>query len=209
MDQLVKFLISGGLLKDERIIAAFRLVDRKDFVPRSLASSAYFDEALPIGEGQTISEPGVVAFMLSLLAPRVGDCLVDIGYGSGWQTALLAALVGERGKVYAMERLDKLCEVGKENVKKYKPLFPRIRFYCQNAKDGLPLEAKMVGGFDGLIAAAEVKEVPLAWRDQLKIGGRLIYPRRNSIYKETKLKNNNFKVEIYQGFVFVPFLERG
>ena len=88
------YLQRTGVLKSGKIFDAFGVIDRADFVPEELKSSAYADEALPIGEGQTISQPYTVAFMLSLLDPQPGERIMDVGAGSGWQTAILAYIVG-------------------------------------------------------------------------------------------------------------------
>src|SRR3989338_3825009 len=105
-----------GVLKNPRLIEAFRAVDRKKFVPKEFEDYAYIDEPLSIGEGQTISQPWTVAFMLELLGPKPGENIMEIGYGSGWQTALLAA-VG--ANVWAIERIENLCKWGKDNVKNF------------------------------------------------------------------------------------------
>src|SRR3989344_1328532 len=93
MKPLIDPLVLSGVLKSRGIIEAFQRVDRADFVPDEFRDSAYVDEPLPIGYGQTISQPWTVAFMLELLAPEGGESILDIGSGSGWQTALLAYIV--------------------------------------------------------------------------------------------------------------------
>src|SRR3989344_4989772 len=110
---LADMLIKKGVLKNPRLVEAFKKVDRKNFIPESEKDLAYIDEPLPIGEGQTISQPWTVAFMLELLVPKPNDNILEIGYGSGWQTALLAAC---GANVWAIERIDKLCELGKTNL---------------------------------------------------------------------------------------------
>jgi protein-L-isoaspartate(D-aspartate) O-methyltransferase len=208
--ELVKELKARGVLKSPAIARAFSAVDRSDFVPPNQKFFAYADEPLPIGEGQTISQPYTVAFMLELLVPKAGEYIMDVGHGSGWSSALLSHIVGEKGKVYAMEIVRKLCRFGKGNVKKYPDLFERVAFFCKSAEKGLPTIAKELDGFDGIVAAAEVGEVPSAWREQLKTGGRLVYPQNGSLWKETKLLGGStpkFKKEEFLGFAFVPFLE--
>ncbi len=202
MEELVRNLKNSGVLKTAQLVEAFLKVDRKDFVPENLKDLAYVDEALPIGESQTISQPYTVAFMLELLEPRSGETIMDVGYGSGWTTALLAHIVGPNGKVYAFERVPELCDFGEKNVSKYPDLRKRIIFNCRDASTGVSGEK-----FDGIIVAAEVLEVPGAWREQLKIGGRLVYPRGGAVFKEVKKDENNFLVEKYPGFVFVPFIK--
>ena len=105
MEELVRSLKNSGVLKTAQLVEAFLKADRKNFVPENLKDLAYLDEALPIGEGQTISQPYTVAFMLELLEPQSGQTLMDVGYGSGWTTALLAQIVGDAGRVYAFERV--------------------------------------------------------------------------------------------------------
>ena len=119
MEELVKHLRELGVLKSPQIIAAFLAIDRARFVSDELKAEAYIDEALPIGEGQTTSQPYTVAFMLELLEPQAGEVILDIGSGSGWQTAILAKIAGKTGKVHAVEIIPELCELGRRNVGKY------------------------------------------------------------------------------------------
>src|SRR6056297_3585913 len=116
MENLIKRLIDKGYLKTERIIKAFQDIERKDFIPDESKNRAGKNIPIFIGEGQTISQPLTVAFMLELLSPKKGDKVLDIGSGSGWVTALLAHIVGKEGKVFALERIPKLKEFGRKNV---------------------------------------------------------------------------------------------
>ncbi|MEK9166590.1 MAG: methyltransferase domain-containing protein [Patescibacteria group bacterium] len=213
MDELIQNLQDVGVLHSPNIITAFRAVDRKDFVPKEMKGHAYLDQALPIGMGQTISQPYTVAFMLELLAPEAGSRVMDVGSGSGWQSALLAHAVGGQpageGKVYAFERIPELCKFGAQNLARYPALAKHVQFFCGDASEGLPQQAKDAGGFDGIIAAAEVKEAPRAWREQLKIGGRLVYPQEHAVVKEIKKGENEFEVKSFEGFIFVPFIRDG
>ncbi len=110
MEDLVKHLERHGLLKNESVRDAFLAVDRADFVPERAKKMAYVDRPLSIGEGQTISQPLVVAFMLEALRPREGDKIMDVGVGSGWQTGLLAKIVGDKGKIDAIEVIPQLLQ---------------------------------------------------------------------------------------------------
>ena len=204
MDKLVDSLIKKGILKTPKVIKAFRRIDRKDFVLEKLSSFAYADEALPIGGGQTISQPYTVAFMLELLRPQVGNQILDIGSGSMWQSALLAEIVGA-GRVYAIEINPVVFGIGQGNISKYPKLQKNINAFCQNANIGLPEIAQNISGFDRIIAAAEVEAVSEAWRQQLKINGRLVYPKSRSIFLEIKKSENEFELSEFPGFVFVPF----
>ena len=116
---LVEFLIKEGWLKTPEIIKAFRKIKREDFLPDEMKSSAGLNEALPIGFGQTISQPLTVAFMLELLQPTAGDKILDVGSGSGWTSALLAKIVGKRGRIIAIEKIKELKEFGEKNIAKY------------------------------------------------------------------------------------------
>ena len=208
LDELIKSLKKEGVLKSPSILRALKKVDRKKFVPDAEAALAYSDIPLPIGEGQTISQPYTVVFMLELLKPKSGEHIMDIGSGSGWQTGLLANIVGERGKIYAIEIIPSLCELTKKNIAQFPELEGRVEFYCQSAETGLPEISKKICGFDAIISAAEVEKVPKAWREQLKIGGRLLYPRSRSLFFETKNKDGTFSMHLYPGFAFVPFVEK-
>ncbi|NEJ83132.1 L-isoaspartyl protein carboxyl methyltransferase, partial [Rhizobium leguminosarum] len=100
---LVNYLVMSGILKSKEIINAFTAIDRKDFVGLENVDNAYEDHALSIGYGATISQPTTVAFMLERLGAMPGNIVLDIGTGSGWTTALLATIVGKKGRVYGIE----------------------------------------------------------------------------------------------------------
>lgn len=217
--ELVNELIRGGYLKTPTIIEAFKNIDRADFVLEEYKKEAYGNYPLPIGFGQTISQPLTVAFMLELLQPISGQKILDIGSGSGWQTAILAYIVSQdgiqkskgnpptggqnSGKVFAIERVPELCEFGKNNVSKYNFVKKGIvKFYCQDGSSGLLEEAL----FDGIIAAASAKELPISWKKQVKIGGRIVAPIGNSIWLFIKKSKNEFESFEYPGFVFVPLV---
>lgn len=205
---LVDDLKRSGVLKTPRIIQAFEKIHRADFMPEGMGSLSDIDEPFLIGEGQTISQPTTVAIMLELLQPEPGDKVLDVGYGSGWQTALLASMVGPRGTVYGVERLKKLCAFGKENISKYPFLLEkRVRLYCRDGSKGLPHVAKKEKGFDCIIAAASGTRVPQAFRDQLKVGGRLVLPIRESLWLFVKKKDGSFASKEKPGFLFVPLVE--
>lgn len=200
---LIVRLAQIGVLKSSSIIRALEEVDRADFVPKDLQSLVYEDTPLPIGGGQTISQPYTVVFMLEQLLVEEGGVVLEIGYGSCWQTALLAHLVGSAGRVYAFERLPFLCAWGKDNLQAYPDLARRVRLFCKSGEQGYPEEAP----FDRIIAAAEVAKVPPAWRTQLGSQGRLVYPKDGTLVVETKKKDGSFETAVFPGFVFVPFVE--
>ncbi|MDO8537071.1 MAG: protein-L-isoaspartate O-methyltransferase [bacterium] len=241
---LIQSLISEGYLKTPRIIAAFKAIDRKDFLPRgreaalrgvppNLGREAYGNYPLPIGHGQTISQPLTVAFMLELLEPKLGEKILDVGSGSGWTTALLASVVGEKGRVIAVERISGLCKFGEKNVKKYfdietgivRPHIKRghalvaqdfksprsgvgVKFFCGDASRGLPAGFIPKGGFDKILAgAAATDDIPEIWKKMLKIGGRIVAPVGQSVVVLDKIAKNKFATKEYFGFSFVPLIE--
>ncbi|MBI2025379.1 methyltransferase domain-containing protein [Candidatus Kaiserbacteria bacterium] len=203
MPPLVAHLKQTGVLRSAPVLAAFEEIDRADFVPENLKPLAYEDTALPIGGGQTISQPYTVAFMLEQLQVRGGDTVLEVGYGSGWQTALLSHLVGPSGRVYAFEVLPTLCRLGENNLEKYPHLARRVQFLCRSGEKGYPEKAP----FDRIIAAAEVAEAPPAWREQLRPSGRMMYPKNSALILEEKRRDGSIKAAAFPGFAFVPFVK--
>jgi len=200
MQELIRKLIDSGCMRSERIIEAFGSVDRADFVPEELKSGAYEDTALPIGYGQTISQPCVVAFMLELLHPERGDYILDVGSGSGWQTALLSHIVGKEGRVVAIERVPEVFRYGQERLAKYG--FENIDLI---EGDGT-IDIQEEKYFDKIIAAASGSEVPEAFKRELKIGGTLVIPIRESIFILKKIDDTHFSEREFPGFLFVPLI---
>lgn len=200
MDRLVDGMISSSMLKSPLIIDAFRTIDRKYFVPEEYADGAYIDAPLPIGNYQTISQPSTVAFMLERLDPQGGNKVLDIGSGSGWTTALLCYIVGDKGSVTGVERVDTLVEQGSENLSKF-----RFNNHChiEKAGDKLGLPGEQ---FDRILVSASADEIPEGLFSQLKIGGILVIPIGESIFKFTKVSEAQVDKEEFYGFVFVPLI---
>jgi protein-L-isoaspartate(D-aspartate) O-methyltransferase len=202
---LIDGLIEDGWLKTPRIIDAFRAIAREDFMPDDMKHLAEQDLAFPIGYGQTISQPLTVAFMLEKLQPNRGDKVLDIGSGSGWTTALLAHIVGERGKVIAIEIIPELKELGERNISGYNFIKKGIvKFICVDGSKGFEEQAP----YDRILvsASAYADNIPQEWKDQLKVGGRIVAPIESSIWVFIKKSEQEFEEQEYPDFVFVPLV---
>ncbi|MDD3007054.1 MAG: protein-L-isoaspartate(D-aspartate) O-methyltransferase [Candidatus Pacebacteria bacterium] len=200
MQQLIQNLIDAGYLKTPEIIRAWRKIDRADFIPDDVKKYAYENTPLPIGNGQTISQPQVVALMLELLQPKRGEKILDVGSGSGWQSALLAEIVGETGSVTAIERIPELFALGKNNLEKYN--FHNIESI---EGDGTAL-IKQAGYYDKIIVAAASDSVPEVLKSELKVGGTMIIPIKENIFVLKKIDSEHFLIKEFPGFLFVPLI---
>jgi len=199
-DALVDDLVSSGVLRTAELVEAFRLIDRANFVLPEYKPKAYANKPLPIGFSQTISQPYTVAFMLELLQPKMGHKVLEIGVGSGWQTTMLASVVGAAGSVIGMEVIPELCDFARGNIAKY-DLPGSTSVQCGNAMGGWPQGAP----YDRIIAAATGEELPAAWLEQLKEGGVLVAPVQKSIIRVYRSNDGYVRVE-HPGFAFVPLV---
>jgi protein-L-isoaspartate(D-aspartate) O-methyltransferase len=150
-----------------RVLAALRSVRREWFVPAELQHRAHDDTPLSIGSGQTISQPFIVALMTELLDTRAGDRILEIGFGSGYQTAILAELVGE---VYGIEIVPELARRAQRLL--HGLGYRNVHLKAGDGHHGWPEHAP----YDGILVAAAGGEVPDALRQQLRIGGKLVLP---------------------------------
>ena len=208
-ENLIDSLIKDGYLKTPEIIEAFKKIDRIDFVPEEYKSEAYINAPLPLDFSQTISQPLTVAFMLELLEPKPGEKILDVGAGSGWTAALLAYLVFQNKEVQlprivAIERIPELKEMAEKNISKYNFLEKGIiKIILGDGSKGYKKEAP----YDKIIAAAAAKgDVPVYWKRQLKIGGRIVAPVENSVIVIDKTGRNKYNQKEYFGFSFVPLI---
>ncbi len=204
--KLVEKLKKSGYLKSSEIIKSFKEINRLDFVIDYLKDDAYLNAPLGIGFGQTISQPVTVAFMLELLQAKKGDKVLDIGFGSGWQAALICHIIGEKGKLYGIEIIPELYDFGKKNLDKYQFIKKGIaEVYNTDGYNGLIEKAP----FDKIISAAAPQEgIPPEWKKQLKIGGRLVFPMNDSLWLFEKISEDKFKEKEYKGYIFVPLVRR-
>jgi protein-L-isoaspartate(D-aspartate) O-methyltransferase len=165
-------------ISDERVLAAMARVPRELFVPERLRAFAYSDDALPIGEGQTISPPFVVATICSLLALEGDERVLDVGTGSGYQAAVLAELAVE---VVTIERIPLLAEAARAAL--IAADYGNVEVRVGDGSLGVPERAP----FLGIAVAAAAPDVPSALYDQLVEGGRLVLPRGTRGHQELVL----------------------
>src|SRR5688500_13646812 len=165
--RMVEHLRNHYKIADERVLEAMNRVPRHAFVPEALKAQAYKDNALPISSGQTISQPFIVARMTELLELQGRERVLEIGAGSGYQTAVLANLVR---KVYAIERIEVLANFAKEKLRSLGIGDVSIRI--ADGTNGWPVYAALAA----ILVAAGGPEVPKPLIEQLEIGGRLVIP---------------------------------
>ena len=154
-------------VKDERVLSAMRKVPRHEFLPEAIRGMAYQDSALPLGEAQTMSQPYMVALMSELLGLKGTERVLEIGTGSGYQTAVLAELCE---KVYTVERIKPLAERARANLDRLGYRSVAIKVY-----DGT-YGWKEMSPFDAIMVTAGAPDVPAPLVDQLREGGRMVIP---------------------------------
>lgn len=179
---------------------AFAKIQRKNFVLDEHEGHADIDAPLPIGFGQTISQPTTVRMMLNWLEVEPGNKILDVGSGSGWTTALLSELAGPTGKIYAVERISELVKFGQDNNERIG--VTNAEFHQASTEFGLPKHAP----YDRILVSASAGKLPRELLDQLKPGGKLVIPVRNDILEIEKTPGNNYDIQEHSGFVFVPLL---
>lgn len=199
-DHMVKIQLQGRDIKDEATLNAMRRVKRHEFVPRELWDRAYTDGPLPIGNGQTISQPYIVAFMTQILKLQPEHAVLEVGTGSGYQAAVLAEIVDS---VYTIEIIE---ELGLRARNKLKSLgYPNVLVRIGDGYHGWPEK----GEFDAIMVTAGAEEVPEPLLEQLKDGGRMIIPvGPHSAVRQLVLierKGNKYKSRSMMAVRFVPF----
>lgn len=197
--RMVREQIEARGVRNSRVLAAMRKVERHRFVPEALQRMAYSDQPLPIGHGQTISQPYIVAYMTEALELRPSDRVLEIGTGSGYQAAVLAELVK---KVYSIEIVEALA---KESAERLKNLgYADIQLRTGNGYRGWPEEAP----FDAIIVTAAPERIPSALLDQLAQGGRLVVPVGTMFQELVRVRRtpDGFKEERLLPVRFVPMV---
>ncbi len=176
-ENMVKTQIEARGVKDRRVLEAMHKVERHRFVPEESRYLAYKDMPLPIGKGQTISQPYIVGLMTELLELKGNEKVLEIGTGSGYQAAILAELAGQ---VYTIEILPELASNAEKLLLKLG--YKNIKFKCADGYLGWPEAAP----FDAIMVTCAVKEIPQLLIEQLAEGGRMVIPQGEK-YQELKL----------------------
>ena len=189
----------------QKILDAFSKVKRENFIPRNVKTMAYEDTALPIGHGQTVSQPHTIAIMLSLLDLKKGQKVLEIGSGCGYVLALLSEIVEKEGRVFGIEVVKELAKKSKENLADY---YENVKIYNKNGAEGLEEKAL----FDRILISAAIRDIPEKVMGQLKNNGILVAPKGSRFEQEIIAIQRKSKTEFeikkkIPGFIFVPFVE--
>ena len=203
MEFFIKKWIDEGIIKDKKIAAAFRKADRKYFVPEEYKDNIYSDHPLHIGKGQTISQPTTVAIMTQALEVKPGQKILEIGSGSGWQSAVLSFIVGKKEEIITIEYIKELAELAKNNLKKLN--IKNVLVIHGDGSKGYKKEAP----FDRIILTSAASDFPKPLINQLKEGGIILGPLGSRFEQEmVKARKIDGKLEreYLGGFIFVPLV---
>lgn len=200
--EMIKKQLEGRGIDNQQVLTAFEIVPRHKFVPDRLKDSAYEDRPLPIGNNQTISQPFIVAQMISALEPEVEDRMLEVGTGSGYATAVLSRLVS---RVYTIERYPKLADKARAVFAELG--YDNIEVETGDGTLGWPDREVL---FDGILVSAAAPEVPESLAGQLKAGGRMVVPvgdrSLQQLYRVIKQDDDQFVREKLGGVRFVPLI---
>lgn len=202
LDNLISILKNTKFLTDNKVESAFRNIPRHEFVMPSELDRAYYNEPLPIMKGQTISQPAVVSRMTEWLDIKNGQKILEIGTGSGWQTAILSYMVGN-GTVFSVEIHPELVNFARENLEKLE--IENVHVVLDDGSIGYPKESP----YDRIIITAACSEIPLPLFDQLCEDGLIIAPVGDSSQSLVLLKKTSediIEIKNQSNYVFVPLL---
>ena len=200
-ERMVRTQLAERGIREVRVLDAMSRVPRHEFVPETLRQEAYEDHPLPIGEGQTISQPYIVAAMLEHLALQTIDRVLEIGTGSGYVTALLSLLCAE---VYSVERHAQLAALAESTL--HRLGYRNMKIRVGDGSQGWPEYAP----FDAILVSAATPEMPPALFAQLREGGRLVVPVGPPSSQELQLIGKiggEPEVRVLEGCRFVPLVE--
>jgi protein-L-isoaspartate(D-aspartate) O-methyltransferase len=200
-ERMVEFLRGHYKIRDAGVLRAMSEVPRHEFVPDALKSQAYKDNALPIASKQTISQPFIVARMTELLELNPQSKVLEIGAGSGYQTAILSRLANH---IYAVERVPMLVKEAQEKFRKFN--ISNVTLTCADGTLGWQTHAP----FDAILVAAGSPTIPQPLLSQLKIGGRLVIPigedQKTQKLIRVKRAERDFVTEDFGACAFVPLI---
>ncbi|MFO8235885.1 MAG: protein-L-isoaspartate(D-aspartate) O-methyltransferase [Bacteroidales bacterium] len=199
--QMVREQIADRGIKDPKVIAAMKDVDRHVYVPENYRDMAYADRPLPIGNGQTISQPYMVALMTELLELEEGDKVLEIGTGSGYQAAVISHITSE---VYTIEIIKELAEEAQKNLQKQG--YNNIKFKIGDGYKGWEEHAP----FDAIIVTCAPSDIPEPLEEQLAEGGRMVIPIGGQFVQEMVLfekQDSELKKQEISTVRFVPMLD--
>jgi len=202
LNDLIIYLKNSKFLTDERVESALRNIPRHEFVPESELDYAYYNEPLQIMKNQTISQPGVVTRMTEWLDVKNGQKILEIGTGSGWQSAILSYLIGT-GNVFSVERHLKLVKFAQENLKKLN--IDNVHVVFGDGSIGYPKESP----YDRIIITAACTEIPLPLIEQLSKDGLIIAPvgdASQSLVLLQKTSKGIVEIRNESHYVFVPLV---
>ncbi len=206
MSQLINNLILKGYLQSDLVTDAFSEIQRIEFIPEEFHSSADADIPFPIGFGQSIPQPQIVATMLELLDVQRGYHILEIGSGSGWVTALLAFMVGKEGKVTSIETSKELLDLARENVDKYQFVKrKRVEFFLKKDEKSFP----PYNPYDRVLVNIPIKELSEELKSQVREEGVIVVPLYNDIWRLAKQADQTFTKDVYSGFSFMPLDIKG
>ncbi len=198
---LIDFWIKNKIVTNKRVIDAFKKVKREYFVLKEFRSDAYKDVPLPILKEQTISQPTTVVMMLDFIELKKGMKVLEIGTGSGYNAALMAEIVGPKGRIYTTETIEDLVDFAKKNLKKAKTT--NVRVIHTDGSKGWPTAAP----YDRIICTAAAPKIPEVYIEQLKEGGIIVIPV-GPLYGQVMIKGkkvkNKLETERLGDFMFVP-----
>ena len=202
---LVKKLFNQGYINTEKVKEAMLKVPREEFMPPENSSYAYLDRPFPIGKGQTISAPHMVAIIAEKLELTDGMSILEIGTGLGYNAAVVAEIAGNEGHVYTIERIPALVEKSRENLNKT-GYSDRVTVIEGDGTIGYPDKAP----YDRIYGTASAPKIPEPLKKQLKIGGKLIMPMGSDYYQELvlvmRISDDDFQTRNLGGVVFVPMI---
>lgn len=199
-ERMVELQLKKRSIHDPRVLQAFRRVPRHEFVPENLRQQAYADGPLPIGEGQTISQPYMVAIMTQVAEITPGNRILEVGTGSGYQTAILLEMGAE---VYTIERISQLSEQALETLHRLN--YTHVHTRAANGTLGWEEEAP----FDAILVTAGAPQIPRPLLDQLAIGGRLVIPLDedySQVLYIVRRAEEGFEKERGERCTFVPLI---